>query len=115
MDCRRAEELVNRYIDRSITIRDMEAFLDHVETCSSCYEELETYFIVHEAMEQLNNEEKDTILDMKKMLEQDIWNSRNYLRKIKMFKVLGIGVGILAFGSIVTVLVRAILELFSIM
>ena len=26
----------------------MEEFLDHIQNCSSCYDELETYFIVHE-------------------------------------------------------------------
>lgn len=115
MDCRRAEELVNSYIDRSIGIRDMEAFLDHVETCSSCYDELETYFIVHEAMAQLNDEENDTILDIKNMLREDIWNSRIYLRKIKFLKIFGIAAGVFVFGSVVLALVYAMLVVFQIM
>lgn len=115
MDCRRAEELVNSYIDRSISMRDMEAFLDHVETCSSCYDELETYFIVHEAMVQLNNEENDTILDIKNMLKEDIWNSRIYLRKIRFLKMFGIAVGVFIIGCVVLALAYAMLMIFQIM
>lgn len=114
MDCRRAEELVNSYIDRSISMRDMEAFLEHVETCSSCYDELETYFIVHEAMAQLNDEENDTILDIKNMLREDIWNSRIYLRKIRFLKMVGIAAGIFVLGSVVLALVYAMLMVFQI-
>lgn len=113
MNCRRAEELVDSYIAHTIGSRDMEEFLNHIENCSSCYEELETYFIVHEAMKQLKDEETDTILDMKNMLKQDIKNSKNYLQKIRLVKIFGIGMCGIAFFSVVTTLVYAILELFT--
>lgn len=115
MDCRRAEELVDSYIDRTIGSRDMEDFLNHVEKCSSCYEELETYYIVHEAMKQLKDEDNDTILDMKNMLKQDIKNSQNYLQKIRLVKLFGFGMGGIAFFCVVTTLIYAILELFNVM
>ena len=50
MDCRTAESMVTRFIDHSLSVNELEEFLDHIETCPSCYDELETYFIVHEAM-----------------------------------------------------------------
>ena len=48
MDCRTAEGLVNRYIEHELPVNELEEFLEHVQNCPSCYEELETYFIVHE-------------------------------------------------------------------
>ena len=54
MDCRTAESMVTRFIDHSLSVNELEEFLDHIETCPSCYDELETYFIVHEAMQQLD-------------------------------------------------------------
>ena len=35
-------------------VDELENFLEHVENCPSCYDELETYFIVHAAMQQLD-------------------------------------------------------------
>ena len=59
MDCSAAEGMVTRYINHTLSIDELEDFLEHVESCSSCYDELETYFIVHEAMLQLNEDEAE--------------------------------------------------------
>ena len=48
MDCQTAEGMVSRYIKHDLPLNELEEFLDHVQNCSSCYDELETYFIVHE-------------------------------------------------------------------
>ena len=46
MDCRTAESMVTRFIDHSLSMNELEGFLDHIELCPSCYDELETYFIL---------------------------------------------------------------------
>ena len=43
IDCRQAETLVARYIKHTLSTDELEEFLDHIEHCSSCYDELETY------------------------------------------------------------------------
>ena len=53
MNCQTAESMVNRYIEHDLSVDELEDFLEHVENCPSCYDELETYFIVHAAMQQL--------------------------------------------------------------
>ena len=55
-----------------------------MEKCSSCYDELETYFIVHEVTQQLNDNSSNSVLDFKDLLEQDIRKSRRYIRKKKL-------------------------------
>ena len=81
IDCRQAETLVARYIKHTLSTDELEEFLDHIETCPSCYDELETYFIVHEAMQQLDEKEDGTVLDFKKLLEQEIRRSRRSIRQ----------------------------------
>ena len=54
MNCQTAESMVTRYIEHDLSVDDLEEFLEHVENCPSCYDELETYFIVHAAMQQLD-------------------------------------------------------------
>ena len=66
MDCRTAESMVTRFIDHSLSMNELEGFLDHIEHCPSCYDELETYFIVHEAMQQLDEDKDGKVLDFKK-------------------------------------------------
>ena len=66
MDCRTAESMVTRFIDHSLSVN-----------------ELETYFIVHEAMQQLDEKEDGTVLDFKKLLEQEIRRSRRFIHQTR--------------------------------
>lgn len=90
IDCRQAETLVARYINHTLSIDELEDFLDHIENCSSCYDELETYFIVHEAIQQLDEKEDGTVLDFKKLLEQDIRRSRRHIRQKRWLHFLSV-------------------------
>ena len=54
MDCRTAEGMVSSYIKHDLPLNELEEFLDHVQNCSSCYDELETYFIVHEVTQPVS-------------------------------------------------------------
>ena len=69
MNCRIAEGMVNKYINHTLPLNDLEDFLEHIENCSSCYDELATYFIVHKAMQQLDEKQEDSVLDFKELLE----------------------------------------------
>ena len=71
MNCQTAASMVNRYIEHDLSVDELENFLEHVENCPSCYDELETYFIVHAAMQQLDEESRDSSLDLRELLEED--------------------------------------------
>lgn len=83
MNCRTAEGMVNRYINHTLSVEQLEEFLDHIQECSSCYDELATYFIVHEAIQQLNESGSESVLDFKELLQQDIKKSRRYISRKK--------------------------------
>jgi predicted anti-sigma-YlaC factor YlaD len=89
MDCSVAEGMVNRYINRTLDEKELDAFLKHIENCSSCYDELETYFIVHEATKQLDEQDSDSTLDIKGLLKQDIHRSRMERKRHKILSTLG--------------------------
>lgn len=84
MDCRTAEGMVNKYINHTLSIEEMEGFLNHIQNCSSCYDELETYYIVHEVTQQLDEPGSESVLDFKELLEMDIRKSRRNLRQKKI-------------------------------
>ena len=71
IECRIAESMVTQYINHSLSV-----------------DELETYFIVHEAIQQLDEPEDGSALDFRKLLDQDIRKSRRYIRKKRWFHFL---------------------------
>lgn len=71
MDCRTAQSLINSYIEKKLTVEQLDQFLKHVESCPSCYDELETYFIVYYAMKRLDND-KEGSFNMSKLLQEDM-------------------------------------------
>ena len=95
MNCRIAEGMVNKYIDHTLPLNDLEDFLEHIEKCSSCYDELATYFIVHKAMQQLDEESRDSSLDLRELLEEDIRRSKHYILKMRFRRALS-GMGFCA-------------------
>ena len=88
MNCQTAESMVTRYIEHDLSVEELEGFLDHVESCPSCYDELETYFIVHAAIQQLDEVSKDSTLDFRELLEEDIRKSKHYILKKKFRRAL---------------------------
>lgn len=111
MDCRTAESMVNRYIDHTLKVDELEEFLDHVESCPSCYDELETYFIVHEVTQQLDDQAENTVLDFKTLLAQDIRKSRRYIHKKRGMQFAAGMLILMLTGALIVFLIFLIAEL----
>lgn len=109
MNCSAAEGMVTRYINHTLSIDELEDFLEHVESCSSCYDELETYFIVHEAMMQLD-EEGDAVLDLRHLLEQDIKKSRHYIYKKRAERAISVLLFMILIVAVITFIIFVVLQ-----
>ena len=55
MTCQEAERLVTPYIRDELSGDELEAFLNHIDECPNCREELEIYFMVDVGLKQLDN------------------------------------------------------------
>ena len=71
MKCMEARRMVTPYVNRTLTDEEMEVFLDHVEHCSDCMEELDIYFTMYKAMDSLDSGSHQEY-NFKKMLQEDI-------------------------------------------
>lgn len=80
MDCKSAEKIIHLYIERNLDGQQLEEFLDHVQHCPSCSEELEVNFSIYYALKQLRTEEEDNF-DMKELLNQDMALAREHLQQ----------------------------------
>lgn len=111
MNCRAAEGMVTRYINHTLSIEELEEFLEHVQSCSSCYEELETYFIVHEAILQLDENNGDEAMDLRDLLEQDLKKSRRYIRKKKAARIFTAAIFLVLIVALIMFFVFVVMEL----
>lgn len=93
MECKEAESLVQQYIDHKLRPQKLKAFISHVKKCPSCYEELETYFIIHYAIKYLD-EDHDSY-NMKAMLAEDIRKNEKQIRANDRMKTAAVYIGIM--------------------
>jgi len=56
MDCKRAMELMTQFINEQLDAGDVQAFLDHIDSCPECREELEVTYSLMTAMKQLDED-----------------------------------------------------------
>lgn len=88
MNCREAQGLITAFINDELNINEQEEFIDHVESCGECREELEVYYALLTAMKQLDEDRhlsNDFSRDLKEKIEsaqERIIHLRyNYYRK----------------------------------
>lgn len=86
LSCKEAEKLVIPYIEDMISEDEAAAFISHVKTCRSCYEELETNFFVYYTLDLMESNRHSESADVGKALKDDLFYrerelSVNYARR----------------------------------
>lgn len=55
MECKEAEKLIRKFIDDEMDYKETVQFLEHIEECEACKEELAIQFLVAEGMAKLED------------------------------------------------------------
>ncbi len=79
---------MSAYINKDMSLNELKEFIDHVKNCSSCYDELQTYFTVYFAMEHLENGESNPSYNMNNVLLEDIKHRERYVRRERIRRAL---------------------------
>ena len=77
LNCKQTEKLISQFIGDDMDDRTKWQFLDHVDSCPSCKEELSIQFLVTRGMERLEN--GDTF-DLNRELRMKINTERHHLQ-----------------------------------
>lgn len=80
MNCREAQALIVPFIEGKLTDEQNEAFIEHIEGCSDCCDELEVYYIVMVGVKQLD-EDEHMLVDFKGGLRQYIDSKKDLLAR----------------------------------
>ena len=105
ISCREAQKLIQPYIERSLTDKELAALIDHIEACPACREDLETGFVVAYALRHLD-EDHDASFHITSVFEEDIASAKKHLQKRRImwiilwiFIILATGAAIYIFSS----------------
>ena len=89
MNCVKAQQLIRPYLEGTLSDRELEEFLDHIQGCQSCFGELEIYFSIYRT---LSNVDEKGDYNYAKKLRRRLQNSREYLQARERNKVIKVGV-----------------------
>lgn len=85
MNCREAERLVIPYIEDELSDEELQEFLEHMENCPDCREELEIYYTANVGIRQLDSETDN--YNIKGALEATVEQSRQRLQLKRLVKI----------------------------
>ncbi len=55
MDCKETQRMISGFLEDELDVHSLEAFLDHIEECNSCREELTIQFLVEVGTKRLED------------------------------------------------------------
>ncbi len=93
--CREIVGMIPDFLDGKLSGRQQEHFLEHIRNCRSCYEELETNYMVNRTIDYLDrNNKAGGSFDFKPMLEKDLKEQEEKIlksRKIRRLQLVILG------------------------
>jgi len=84
MKCVEAQRLMRAYAEGSLPDRETEVFLDHVEKCHDCYEELELYLLVQSTLDSSLSSVSAPAFSMERQIE----TTRNAIHRRKLRRMM---------------------------
>ncbi|MCI8977656.1 hypothetical protein D5282_08865 [bacterium 1xD8-48] len=77
MTCKEAEKLIPVFLEDDLDTDDLREFMEHIEECGECKEELSIQFLVKEGLSRL---EAGSVFDLKNELEYRIGMEEHALK-----------------------------------
>ncbi|MFR4440147.1 MAG: anti-sigma factor family protein [Hungatella sp.] len=103
MVCKEAESYVMPYIRHQMPEEKLEEFLEHVETCENCREELEIYYTVDVGIRRLDADTGN--YNIKGAMEADLIASRQWLQFLRLFDIIRYAMDTLVVMSLVVMVI----------
>lgn len=106
MECTKASSMIPQYIDHSLSDYELQKFLEHIDHCPECYDELEIAYMMTVAMERLDQEDNASY-DLSASMQESLSQARHYSKQLTLMKIIRYSVCTLAFyGVLVTLFLQ---------
>lgn len=97
MTCKEVEQMIMPYINDELTDKQLGPFLEHINACKNCYEELEIYYTIYAGLSQLDGENEGR--DMHNILQEALHASEQRVRGRVFFNLYYLASQVLAMGG----------------
>lgn len=77
MECKQVEKRIPQFLSDELYMDELREFMEHIEGCEECREELTIEFLVSEGLARLEN---GAVFDLQKELEARLSNAQKHLR-----------------------------------
>ena len=85
--CKEVQSNILPFFQGKLDIKQLELFLDHIEDCETCREELEVYFTLHTAMQILEDKHQANGTNEKLDLGKELYRAREQCRRFHRRRV----------------------------
>ncbi len=93
MDCKKAQQQIELYLADELDTDELEAFMEHMDSCEDCRDELEIQFLVREGLARL---EDGSTFDLGTELRSKVARTKKIITIIERFRL---GIYILEVGA----------------
>jgi hypothetical protein len=80
IECKQMEKLIPQFLDDDLDNQDLADFLDHIDNCPECKEELTIQFLVRVGMQRL---EDGNTFNLVKELERELADAKKKMHRRK--------------------------------
>ncbi len=77
MNCKETEKMISLFLQDELEGKNLEQFVEHIEQCPECKEELSIQFLVSEGMERL---EEGNNFNLQNALADRLENAKSHIR-----------------------------------
>lgn len=85
MDCKEVKKRIHSYIEGKLGYEETEEFLEHIETCPLCKDELEIYYTIEACL--IKQDELGRSFHIKEELENQIRGTKAILERMKLQRI----------------------------
>lgn len=74
MNCKDTEKLIPAFLRDDLDSKELRQFIEHIDSCPECMEELSIQFLVAEGLERLEN---GSNFNLQNALAKKLWNAKH--------------------------------------
>ncbi|NLL77932.1 MAG: zf-HC2 domain-containing protein [Clostridiales bacterium] len=102
MDCKEINKMIPAFLNKELSGRELDDFMEHISKCPECKEELSIQFLVLEGMVSLQD---GNTFDLRKRLDKQLDEARRKIRIRKGVHFFVYGLEILAIITMIIIIV----------
>lgn len=112
MKCLEARKCIFSYLNESIGDMELSEFMEHIDECPECFEELKITHMVYSGVKKLDSDDDDSSFDIDAVFKRNLERSRRHLLLIGIIKILRMVMDTLVFWLVLFAALTGVFRIF---